>query len=658
VLVPVHLHTPRGLCNPGAPDLARAAAARGVVAVGGVASSAAIVRQADAPVDSGARRWLAALRQRAVDGLRYILVPHDLALVGALAFGERGAVDDAREDRFRRAGVSHVLSVSGLHLSLVAALAFALVRRALLRVPRLARGQPPARWAALVAIAVAVGYTLMTGAEVATVRALVVAAVHLGGFVVGRRARLVESLALAALAILMASPLTLFDPSFQLSLAATVAMAVWLRPLPPVEPAVSFGWLRALWRWARSLVAASVAATIATAPLTAWHFSEVQPAGILTNLAVVPLAELTVVPVGLFAGLLSSLSTAVGRPPALLAGFAAAELERLVAWCATWSPSWQVPRPSAFEAVALAAALVAIAVWRRSTAATLRRRAATVALACVVVCGLSAAGRAAIARLFPSLHVTFVDVGQGDSALLELPGGHAVVIDAGGSFDTRFDPGRTALLPLFVRRGVTRVDVVVLTHPHPDHANGLAAVLDSAQVGEVWTNGAVTTQPGTLALLDAARRQGVPVVRPHAVELNGVRITPIGSTVADPRLSENDNSTVLLVEYAGRRLLFLGDVERRREAMLLSELGPVDVVKVPHHGSRTSSTAGLLGVIRPRIAVASVGQDNRWNFPHPDVAARYRAAGAAFYRTDRDGAVVVEVGSRGGLEVFTTCKPP
>ena len=647
------LRAPRGFLDPGGVDGARRAAASGVMALAGVHAPAALSRLAGVPPPPSlaTARALGAWRNTMLGEVRARLDGDRRALVASLVLGDRGDVDRRLDDEFRVAGVSHVLSVSGLHLAIAAFLFYAGLTRLLLRVPRLARGRPVRRWAALAAIPAAGVYTLITGSQVATVRACVVAAVWLGAVVLGRRVTAASALAMAALAILAVSPLELFDPSFQLSFAAALGTALLA---PRFSPSSSGGArLHArLGRWVWRLCAASAAAILATAPISAWHFSQVSPAGIFSNLVVVPLAELLIVPTGLSGCVLASAHLPPGGALIQLAGIEAGAMAEFVRWCAAWAPSWRVPAPSLIELCAWYGGLLAIALARPRWRAW--------ALGCALVVGASLGARAWLPSLSNRLVATFLDVGQGDACVLELPRGHAVVIDGGGSFDPAFDPGEQVIAPFLWRRGIRRLDLVILSHPHPDHANGLGFLVEHFPVGEVWTNGQETKQPGTVRLLDAAARRGVPRGPPRAVEIGGVSLRPLapldgaGQVAIDPARSENDNSLVVAVEYRGRRLLFAGDLEAEGEAALVGTAGErlrSDVLKVPHHGSRTSSTDALLDAARPGVAVISVGERNRWGFPNPAVLARYQAHGARVLRTDRNGAISVSVSGAGRLDV-------
>jgi competence protein ComEC len=323
---------------------------------------------------------------------------------------------------------------------------------------------------------------------------------------------------------------------------------------------------------------------------------------------------------------------------------------RFVTWFASWAPSWRVATPTAFEMVSWYVGLMALYAggrWRR------------VAILCALLVAGSIGARAALTRLSTTLRVTFLDVGQGDACVVELPHGHVMVVDGGGSFDPGFDPGQEVLAPFLWRRGIRRIDLVVLSHPHPDHANGLPFIVEQFAVGEIWTNGQPSALPAVDRLRVAARDRKVPLGEPRAIELGGVRVAPLGPLderghiSPDPAWSENDNSLVLELDYAGRRLWFAGDVEQEAESVLAARASPVDLVKVPHHGSRTSSTAALVEALRPRLAVISVGERNRWGFPNGAVVERWRTAGARVVRTDRDGAVTVEVSGKGKWSVDT-----
>jgi competence protein ComEC len=261
----------------------------------------------------------------------------------------------------------------------------------------------------------------------------------------------------------------------------------------------------------------------------------------------------------------------------------------------------------------------------------------------------------------PSLRVTFLDVGQGDAAVIEAPGGAVVLVDGGGSFDDSFDTGERIVEPFLRARGISRVDLVALSHPHPDHLNGLRRILRRFPVGALWTSGDDGHNPEYTHLVALAREHGVPTPVPAPSALGGARLEPEGPFIASaageaigppPGLSVNDASLVLRLSFAGRAVLFPGDLEADGEGELVGRRAvgqPVaaDVLKVPHHGSRTSSSDELVDAVHPALAVISLGWRNRFHFPAPEVLQRYAARGARVLRTDRDGAVTVTLAPDG-----------
>lgn len=659
------LRAPRGFAEPEAPDPARHFAARGLVAVAGLPSPAALVRLAgqerwclERPVARWRQRWLIWLRSKS-SAPSSSLEGEAAGLMASLLLGERAAVSRSLEHDFRIAGVSHVLSVSGLHLAIASYLLFTGLRRLLVRIEPLARRVAVRRVAALAALPAVVLYTLLTGAQVATVRACIVAVLYLAGAALLRPTAAGSTLAMAALVILGASPLALFDPSFQLSFAAALGCIVVAPRLPGRGPEGS-GLAPRIARGALALVRVSLATLATTAPISAWHFAQVAPAGLLSNLLVVPFAELWVLPLGLGACALGELPGVFGSLAHVVLGCAGGGAAlmirgvRVIASLPGLGELGHVPPPTWLECVAWYGGLLGLVLAGR--------RAWRIGLLCGLVLGGSLTWRLVLApRWDPALTVTFLDVGQGDAALVELPGGVTLLVDGGGSFDPGFDPGAQVLVPWLERRGVRRLDAVVLTHPHPDHANGLAAVVARFPTREIWTNGARSRLPGLLRLQEAAAERGVPVVRPHGLVAGSARVEVLhplvdGEVRVLPAWSENDGSIVLRILYGGRAVLLAGDIEARAEARLVASGHPLaaDVLKAPHHGSRTSSTPRFVEQVRSGVVVFSVGDQNRWGFPAPLVDARWRAAGARTYRTDRDGAVTVRIDARGRVSARTT----
>jgi competence protein ComEC len=246
------------------------------------------------------------------------------------------------------------------------------------------------------------------------------------------------------------------------------------------------------------------------------------------------------------------------------------------------------------------------------------------------------------------LRVTFLDVGQGDAALIELPEGPRLLVDGGPGGARRFDVGERVLAPFLWNRPLARLDAVALSHWDADHSGGLAAVLTRFPVGEVWESGRPPAgPPETLAALVRSRVPRHVLAAGQRLRFGRALITVLGPG-PDPPQTPNDQSLVLRLDWRGVSLLLAGDLGPRGEAQLLERAGPVRTLalKVAHHGSRFSSTAPFLERARPRVAVISVGARNPFRHPSAEALGRLEAVGARVYRTDRDGAVILETDGR------------
>jgi competence protein ComEC len=655
----------RGLSNPGLPDPTFALRSAGVDLLAGVGDPSAIRRLPSADASIAARLRAAAFRARramraAIDGA---LSGAEATFLQTAVLGDRRGVDTQVEAGFRAAGATHLLSVSGLHLAAVAVIFLVGLRVVLRWVPGLPLYVDPRAVAAGLALPAVAFFVLLTGEAVATLRSALMIGVALAALLVNRRASPPATLGAAGLVLLLGSPLLLFDVSLQLSLASVAGIALLARALGPRgRPSSIRGGFVVAWLW--RFGAASVAATAVTAPLGAHHFGEVAPAAPLGNLVLVPLVEMVVVPFGLAGSALAVVSPAVGRIPLGVAGAAARLALAVAELFRVHAPLWLCRTPNALETLALvAASALALGGAAAGRGRGVGRRSllfAGAALA-LVTAASSLAAREIARRTDPDLRISFLDVGQGYAALVEAPGGDVLLIDGGGSFDGSFDPGERIIEPLLRARGITRLELVALSHPHPDHLNGLQRVLERFRVARLWTSGDDGHNPEYARLLATARRRGVAVPVPAATRMGAVAITPLGpwtdDRIAAPEgLSVNDASLVLRLDFAGRGAIFPGDLEADGEGELVGRrsLGAAvaaDLLKVPHHGSRTSSSRELIDAVDPALAVISLGWQNRFHFPNPAVLARYAAHGTRVLRTDRDGAITVTITPTGAVGV-------
>jgi competence protein ComEC len=619
VLVDARLHRPVGFRNPGAFDYPAHLRRDGILLVGHARADRVTTLTADAPP------WRVVVKRWAVETVTARLPPTSAALLAGLLLGERSALPPASDEAFRRAGVYHILAVSGFNVALLAGAVFGGL--AVCGVSR--------RGAAAAAALALVGFALVVGGQPSVLRATVMGLLLLGALLLDRESQLPNALALAGLALLLWRPGDLWEPGFQLSFAATAGIV-------HLAPWIAAGLGERGWpAWLATAVAVSTGAQAAVTPLMLAHFNQLSLIGAVANLAVVPLAAV-VTTLGMVALLVELGSSALAALLFEVLWLVLIVLRAVVSIAAAL-PAAMVHLPSP--------AAVAVAAWYGALllapglAASRRIRAVVAGLA-VVVAALSV-----WPWLRPTenmLRVTFLDVGQGDAALIELPEGPRLLVDGGPGGPRRFDVGERVLAPFLWNRPLLRLDAVALSHWDADHAGGVAAVLTRFHVGELWESGhSPTGAAETVAALARSRTPRRSLVAGQRLWLGRALVTVLGPG-AGPIQSANDRSLVLRLDWRGVSLLFAGDLGPRGEALLLERGGPVRALalKVAHHGSRFSSTAAFLAQVRPHLAVISVGARNPFRHPSADALGRLETAGARVYRTDRDGAVILETDGR------------
>lgn len=559
-------------------------------------------------------------------------------LAKALALGDQDDIPATQREAWADAGLAHVLAVSGLQVSCVALLAFWCARLALSRLPGAGEKYSLRRIAAACALLAVALYCLWVGAGPPVARAGLMAGAGLTALLLGRSAgTALNAWALAALSLLLLDPIALFDVSFLLSFAAVGALVM--------GPPVARGWRGWLWR----VVLATVLATVATAPIAAHAFGRVSLIAPFTNLVAVAIANGLATPLALAVSV-----TAVAAPDvaAVLVkpyGWALGGLDAIAMWASALPAAVDMRRPHAVEWLAYVAILLSILLWPR------RRR----WLACGVL-GLAAllttwaSGR----RADGELRIVHPYVGQGGAAIVLLPEGGTLLFDAGGAIEPGgWDPGRGVVAPLLRMFGVRNLDVAVVSHPHPDHLQGMAYISEHFPIGELWWNGAGAELATMQSVTAAVQRRGghviVATTLPVVQTREGVRLRVLHPRGPDggvyPELSTNDNSIVLELTYRGRRVLLGGDIEAAAEEVVAPLVENASVMRVPHHGSRTSSSPALLERVQPSVAIVSCGERNIFGFPHHDVVQRYGSIGATLLRTDHDGLISQVTSSAGWL---------
>jgi competence protein ComEC len=563
-----------------------------------------------------------------------------------------------------------------LHLGFVAAAAFFLGRWMMQLFPALmARGYGNMMAAAAAALA-ATAYASIAGGHVSTIRALLMVLAYTVAILIDRSRELLASVALAALIICIALPGSTADIGFQLSFASVMVIllgmrrfAAWWRARmrsPTIEAGASR--IDAIAESIAGYVAVSFWALIGTAPLTAFHFNQFSFVGLIANAVVVPIMGFGSVICGLLAAALSFLWPVGARPLMLFAGSLAGVGTWLTGWFAGWPLAWTRTFTPTFVEIAIAYGFVAI--WcacplaisitkkplsvKQMQRARVRARFRYAAAGALTIALVIDAGWWTYQRYFyPDLRITFLSVGEGDAAVVRFPGGRVMLIDGGGTFFGTFDLGERIVAPFLWSNKIMHVDVVAVSYPDRDHFGGLVFLVRNFSAAEFWTSGLDSPDASYAQLLDAvsavhAQRLVCGTAFPPRM-IGGVEVRCVWQPPAIAEIKENNQSMVMRLTYHGNAVLFTGDIEAKGERQMIGTGANLRaaIVKVPHHGSATSSSPQLVAAARPRLAVISLGYFNRFHFPSDVVIDRYRQSGAMVLRTDQIGAVSVDFGSRG-----------
>jgi competence protein ComEC len=609
-LLTLRLKRPHGPLNPHGFDYEAWLTERGIGATGYVRAAASARR-------IGARNSFAdrIAQARAAVRARFRDVLGETPAAGilaALAVGEQRAISSEEWRLFSRTGVTHLMSISGLHVTLISGLCAWLVSALWRRVPRLALALPARKSGAAAAIAAAFAYTLLAGFAVPAQRTFYMVSVVALALWSGRIASPARTLALALAVVSALDPWAVLQPGFWLSFGA-VALIFH----------VSAGWTQAEPRW-RQWLRVQWAITVGLAPAALFLFAQVSVSGPLANALAIPLVSAVITPLALAAALLPV--DALLFAAQWLVQWLLAYLE----WCASLPAAlWQQHVPPLWATLVALAGVAWLLLprgfpWR----------------SCGLALMLPAVGLPAPAPAAGEAWVTTFDVGQG-LAVLVRTARHALLYDAGPAYgDT--DSGERIVAPALRALGVARLDALVLTHDDGDHMGGALSILEGFEVDALLH--ALAERHPLLALASAPRR----CLRGMGWEWDGVRFELLHPALERAARRRNDESCVLKVSAGGAAMLLTGDIEHAAELALARDgAARAAALLVPHHGSRSSSSAPFLAAVRARLAVASAGYRNRFGHPAAEVQARYAAAGACLLRTDRDGAVTLRLGPSG-----------
>jgi competence protein ComEC len=643
------LHPIEGYHNPGGYDFQRVMARQGIRVAGFLEQPDLLVLSG--PNDTLGKRFsILATRYRVNALIDAHIAPPLNGIARALLTGDQSKIPPEIREAFNQAGVAHLLAFSGLNLGLVGGLAFFSLRFLLSLSERALLYLNVRFWAMVGSFIPVLGYALLAGLSPPVSRALLMVTLVFLALLLKKQSDLLNNLALAALILLLLSPASLFRASFQLSFLSVWAIGyllpqLWPPASDPRQPQRSWSYRGLLYLW--GIFCVSLVSQLATIPAVTWWFHQISFVGLISNLVLVPLTGVLVVPAGLLAILLSPVFPwATGFLFKITALLLEGTWGITLIFASLPGAFIHFPRPAWPEILFYYLALMLLFNRRKIPRASW-------------ALGLTLAGLV-ITFSFPQiknvlglrpLALTFLDVGHGSAVLVEFPTGENLLVDGGGSPNPAFDLGERVVGPFLRQHKIFSLDTVVLTHPHPDHLNGLPFILEKFKVREFWWNGERIDSETFYRLENLIRSKKIPVLEPRsgwtrtygAVRIEVLHPEPgsLQGSASSPWQGQNNHSLVLQIDYQGRRVLLPADSEAAAENRLLAR-GPAlrsQILQVPHHGSLTSSHPAFIEAVAPRWAVFSARGSARFPVPHPEVLRRYQEKNIPILRTDQEGAI-------------------
>ncbi len=648
------LYPPRGFHNPGGFSYERHLAFERIHTVGFLSEKKGLVKLGEGfknPFTLRVEGW----RDRIREFLNREANPTTSSIFKALVLGEQGDIPEEVKEHFIVTGIAHLLAISGDQFGIVALLSFSLLIWVMKRSEFLLLTVDVKKWASALTIPCIVLYAFIAGGGISVIRATIMVITFLFSILLNRERNLIHTLALAASLILIFSPPSLFDVSFQLSFLAVLSI-LYLVPRILQElkeegiPLLSnASWKENILKYILLSLLVTGVAILGTAPFVALHFNRFSPIGFFTNLFIIPWVGFLIVPLSLVASLFSFFFYPLATLLIHINDWIALILLKVVAFLASIPyASFFLSTPTVFEIILFYLLLFLVVRLRKGK----KIRYLFAGLFMVFILDL------AFWNLKDSyqkdLRLTFIDVGHGDSILVEFPEGKRMLIDGGGLYEDRFDIGKNVIAPFLWKKKIHKIDTLVLTHPDPDHLKGLIFIASQFSIGQFWDNGSHTESEPYLQLKKVLKEkkietQSLNEKTPPQI-INGVEISILNPSVWNSTQRKvrnlpdlNNSSLVLKLGFRNVSLLLTGDIEKEAEERMLRKgyLLRSDILKIPHHGSSSSSSALFLEKVKPTYAILSVGERNIGRLPHPEVLKRYLKLGTHLFRTDRHGAITV-----------------
>lgn len=659
----------RNFNNPGGFDYKRHMAFKGIYGTSYVAGDEIRIERNEEDMNRG--RVIENVRKNFSLLIENSTPSGEAGVLKALLIGDQNSISPEVRQAFNRTGTSHVLAISGLHIGIVATVSFLLFKKILSFFNLFLRNAWTRKGAAILSIIPVLIYGLLAGMSPSTQRAVIMVSVFLTSFLIEKEHDVLNTLAVAAMLIIAVHPPSLFLISFQLSFLSVLFVILGLeqtlyRKNKQTDP--DEGWRLRMQKKTAAFFLVSFFAVIGTFPVVMYYFNQVSLVGLAANCIVVPLTGFAVVSSGLLSFFVYPVSSLVSvwliKASSVILGIS---LEFIKYFAKLPFAAVKTVTPSFFEIawyyLLLGTFFLILKRKNRKIGKEregnvfepIKQRAPFIILVLLIIAGYADIWYWLDKRfLQKDLKVSVIDVGQGTSVLLELPGGYNVLVDGGGFSDNSlFDVGEKITAPFLWRKKIKSVETLVLSHPNSDHLNGLLYIAENFNVKDIWSNGETDYNLGYRRLLEIIKEKNIKMEDFNEIKrdrmINGTffQILYPESDFKEKKEKwrEGDNSSLVLkTVFRSKSFLFTGDIKEKGESDLLRLSGnhlKSTVLIVPHHGSRSSSSDKFIDMIDPEIAVIPVGWKNRYRFPHPEVLNRYKERRCRILRTDENGAIIM-----------------
>lgn len=615
---------PRSFANPGAFDYISYLERDGIYLIGSVKSSKLLSLK-----KNHSWKWnaiMAECRQKITFNVQNIFLhPKKDRKIGnfilAVTIGNREDFTIEQKKLLSRGGIYHIVAISGLHIGFIAFFTFRFL--SLLRFPD--------RWASLLTAAILLAYLPLSGGRSSVLRAILMATLYLLSRTLHRRSNILTTISLSAFLLLLMKPKFLYDPGFQLTYAATLSIILFYPLLTEMM----------VWRnFLASSFALTVSAQMGVLPILAYHFNTILWISLLTNIIIIPMMAI-IIPLGFILELSlfihESFSYLIAFPLMILIKFifSAASVYSYFPFL-----SYRIPNPPFFIII-----LYYCSAWGLCFSRGKLLKALTLILFLLFLFLLSINPfPPEIKKLF---EVTFIDVGQGESALIVSPDGTSMLIDAGGRWRNRFDAGEMIISKFLWYRRWKKIDRIILSHLHADHAGGLPSLIENFDIGEIIISDVERQEKLFTEIKDICMKKGTSIhlIRDDFIQHYKHFILELFYVDLEDNhpMQGNERSLIVKITCGNIRFLFTGDAPSNVEMALLESERDLtsEILKIGHHGSNDASSQPFLEAVDPETCIISCGAYNQWGHPMPEVLGRIFRIGARLYRTDKDGAITI-----------------